>query len=93
MIVIKYYNTVENLLKFGIKKAIKFINEALMKENDEKFWDLYVAVYPNFDSKNFMNFTNFKKAVTGNYEPTMTDEDKKRIDERTDKIREKFRKS
>jgi len=90
MVIVKYYGPIDNILRFGLKRAIKFINEALKKKQEEEHWQLYVSVYPHFDSKSFMNFTNFRKAITGNYEPTMTQEDKDRIDKQVERARRKF---
>jgi hypothetical protein len=59
----------------------------IKKENDNKLWDLYVSVYPNFTEDNFLNFENFKKEVTTNIEIEEKESEKKRIEEIKNKVK------
>ena len=89
-LIIKYYGSYYNISKFTLKRTLKCIDHIIESEKDNELWELYVSVYPNFDEKSFMNFSKFKRVVTGNFEPTMTEKDKARIDANVDRINKKF---
>lgn len=92
MLIIEKYNSLDNILKFGLIGAIDCIKEAWKAKNNDKIWELYVSLYPNFTSKNYMNFDKFKRIATGDYTPSMTNKEKNRIDREVKRIQEKFRK-
>ena len=40
--------------------TVEMINYALEKEAEDAAWDIWVAIYPNFNNDNFVPFSEFK---------------------------------
>jgi len=46
-----------------IRNITRLLIKAAIKENENKVWDLYVAVYPKMDKETYMTFGEFKRPV------------------------------
>jgi hypothetical protein len=40
--------------------GITLINKAIEKRNEEKDWEMWIAIYPNMDKKTFISFDKFR---------------------------------
>jgi hypothetical protein len=61
----KYYSF-EYIKKAPILVLNKLLIGALKQKNEERFWNLYIAIYPNMDENSFLTFEQFKNKITKN---------------------------
>ena len=41
--------------------GIDLMNKAFEKRNENKFWEIYLTIYPSMTTKNFVSFEEFYK--------------------------------
>lgn len=51
-------------LDLDFETGMVLLGEGYKACRDERFWQLYCAVFPNMTSDNFQTFEDFKKALT-----------------------------
>lgn len=44
--------------------AVQIINKAYEKEFENKFFSMWLTLYPNMDKKNFISFDDYKRKLT-----------------------------
>ena len=59
------YGSLQDILQMDIDTAIELIRMAFQKREEDRAFQLYAAIYPNFDKKTFKKFSEFYKVQTG----------------------------
>ena len=57
------------VMSLDIDTAIRLIHKAFQKKEEDRAFQLYASIYPNFTKNNFKKFTEFYKVQT---EPVST---------------------
>jgi len=73
------------------KIGFKLIDHALEESVENKLWDKWLTLYPNMTSDNFMSFDDFKEEHKPKQK--LNKDDKKRIDDKVNKVKEAYRKA
>lgn len=52
------------VMSLDLDTFLRLVRRAMINRHEERHWELYCAVYPHFDKKNFKKFDEFYKRPT-----------------------------
>ena len=62
------------ILTLDVDTALRLIRKAFQMREEERAFQLYASVYPNFDKKNFKKFSDFYKVQSTEISQKSSDE-------------------
>ncbi|WP_136711314.1 hypothetical protein [Clostridium tyrobutyricum] len=76
-----------SVLDLDIYYGFELIKKVYENRNNERLWDMWLALYPNMDKDHFISFEDYKNKIIGNpKKPKSKSKTKKEIYEQADRI-------